>query len=337
MKYIIEFAIKCQSSDILISENNKIQIRKNGMLFEHPDHIITSRIQIVELITQLSNNEVKLNDTFFLNLNTYNFAVNFSSRYRIRCNVFNHVKGIAIVCRIIDNNIRPISELVDSPKILFNLTEYQSGLVIVAGKIGAGKSTTISSIIEHVNRTKTKHIITFEDPIEFIYESKISLIHQLEFDYISTAQEYLFNQLFRQDPDIVVIGEIRTTNQFKQALQAAEAGHLVITSMHGESTISIIQRLYHSLNIQEIYLLAQNLKTIIAQKLLVSTTGSRVANYEILINNNAIKNLILEGKISQLNNILNTSKQSGMISFDQHLQELITKQQVSKTRDDMIL
>jgi twitching motility protein PilT len=336
MKYIIDFAIKYQSSDILISENNNIKIRKNGVLLEHPDQIILSRVQIIELIIQLSNNQIKISDDFFLNLNNYNFAVNFSSRYRIRCNVFNHIKGITIVCRIIDNNIIPISELQDVPQILFNLPKYQSGLVIVAGKIGTGKSTTISSIIEHINRTHAKHIITFEDPIEFIYQSKLSLIHQLEFDYTNYTQEHQFNQLFRQDPDIVVIGEIRTTAQLKQALQTAEAGHLVITSMHGESATSIVQRLYHSLKISEIYLLAQNLKTIIAQKLLFSTAGSRVVNYEILINNNAIKNLILEGKISQLNNIINTCKQSGMMSFEQHLQTLISRQQFSKNSDDMI-
>lgn len=209
--------------------------------------------------------------------------------------------------------------------------------MIIAGKIGTGKSTTISSIIEHVNRTTAKHIITFEDPIEFIYKSKISLIHQLEFDSILFNQKDLFTQLFRQDPDIVVIGEIRTSDQLKQALQAAEAGHLVITSIHGDSANSVIQRLYHSLNIHEICLLSQNLKTIIAQKLLMSTSGSRVVNYEILVNNNAIKNLILEGKISQISSIISTNKQSGMISFDQHLQELIKKQIISKPRDDVIL
>lgn len=322
MKNLIDFIIQHHCSDLLISQNNIIKIRKDGKLFDYPqqDNIATKE-QIVEFIYQLSNQQIVITDDIFTKANSFNFAINFNSRYRIRCNLFQHQGGIGLVARVIDNQIQAISTQPNLPHLFFELTNYKSGLIIIAGKIGAGKSTTMASIVEEVNLNQYKHIITLEDPIEFQYYNKKSLIHQLTIQTSDYQDQLLFDQLFRQDPDLIVIGEIRNHNQFKLALKMAEAGHLVITSMHGADTVSIVQRLYHSLPSQEIYLLAQNLKIIIAQQLLFITNKDRTANYEIMINNNAIKNLILEGKIMQIYNIITTSKQQGMFSFKQHQQE----------------
>ena len=322
---LLESAISSGASDLHLSNNHIVKVRINGELCDSkPIENTPTLYSIEEILEQLnlllgSNAQVKLTDLHLKK--SFNLSCQFNEQFRIRINISQHYHGIACAMRIINNNIPPLEDI-SVPAQLQEIAQYNHGLVIITGKTGSGKSTTIANIIQSINLNQRKHIITLEDPIEFVYHNQNSLIKQIEINtHISNLETALVEAL-RQDPNIIVIGELRTKESIKQALYAAEAGHLVISTLHSNSTTDAINRMIHFLDDHERIVLASTLKAVIAQKLIIAHNHSLTANYEILFSNHAIQNLIVEGKTAQIKNILSSGKTQGMLTFEQHLQEL---------------
>lgn len=325
MNTLLESAILSGASDLHISTDQIAKVRINGELYNitpiTEPNILYSPLELLEQINLLLgyHDQIRLSDIYIKK--AFNISCKFNEQFRIRINISQHYHGIACAMRIINNNIKSLDDISVPPQ-LKQITQYNNGLVIITGKTGSGKSTTIANVIQSINLNQRKHIITLEDPIEFVYHNQNSLIHQIELNTHTSNLETALVEALRQDPNIIVIGELRTKESIKQALYAAEAGHLVISTLHSNSATDAINRMIHFLDDHERIVLATTLKAVIAQKLIMLNNSYFTANYEILFTTHAIQNLIIEGKTAQINNILSASKNQGMLTFEQHLQEL---------------
>lgn len=252
-------------------------------------------------------------------------------RYRVN---FHHEKdNIGISMRLISEINRSIDDL-GLPKILKTLIENKKGLILITGPSGSGKSTTLAALIEELNNNRSLNIITLEDPIEYIFKSKKSLIRQREIGRDTNSFVQGLKSVLRQDPDIIMVGELRDKESIGAALTAAETGHLVLGTLHTNSASESITRItdiFSSDEQNEIRLkLSSTLKGIISQRLINSITEERIGAYEILISNSAVSNLILNNKINQLNSIIELNKKNGMILMKNYLEDLYNKKIISE-------
>ena len=248
---------------------------------------------------------------------------------RFRMNVFMQRRGISAVFRHIPDKVIPHNKLGLPPSVI-NLTTNQNGLVLVTGPTGSGKSTTLAAMIDHINKNYNLHIISIEDPIEFVYYNKCSLISQREVHVHSQSFHSALRVMLREDPDVILIGEMRDYETIQMAITAAETGHLVLATLHTNSAIQTVERIidvFPSEKQKQIRsMLADSLRGVIAQTLIKRTDKEgRVGLYEVLLNTPAVSNLIREGKTSQIASIMQTSKAQGMITFDQAVSELQQK------------
>lgn len=261
----------------------------------------------------------------------YSHEIEGVSRFRV--NAFMQQKTPGAVFRIIPNKIATLQEL-GAPPIFGDLTKRKSGLILVTGPTGSGKSTTLAAMINEINETRAEHIMTIEDPVEFVHKNKRSHINQREVETdVKTFGEAL-KRVLRQDPDIILLGELRDAETISTALTAAETGHLVFGTLHTQSAAKTIDRIIDSFPSEQQNQvrsqLSDTLQAVISQALVKRTGGGRVALHEILINTPAIANNIREGNISGINNVLTTSKQMGMNTMDQSIVEVVKKGQAEK-------
>ena len=252
---------------------------------------------------------------------------------RFRLNLFMQLRGIAGVFRYVPTETMPISQL-GLPKSVVSLTDYHNGLVLVTGYTGCGKSTTLSSLINHLNSKYNLHIITIEDPIEFIHENKHSLVNQREVNTHSKSFASALRVALREDPDVILVGELRDLETIQLALTAAETGHLVLGTLHTNNAIQTINRIidvFPGEKQEQIRaMLSESLRGVVAQTLVKKLNKKgRVAIFEVLIVTPAVSNIIRENKISQLPSIMQTSRSQGMITFEQSIQELESKGVIS--------
>jgi len=221
----------------------------------------------------------------------------------------------------------PTIEDLHLPPILNSVCNLKQGLVIIVGPAGQGKSTTIASMIESINKTRSEHIVTIEDPIEYVFTNKLSLIEQREMFLDSHSWEIALRSVMRQDPNIVFIGEMRDADTIRSTLQIAETGHLVFTTLHTNSASQTIDRIIASFDEEKQNevrsQLSQVVEVIISQRLLPSDKMGSVPACEIMINSDAIANLIREGKTHMIDNIINTSAQYGMVSIEKSIANLV--------------
>ena len=250
---------------------------------------------------------------------------------RFRVNVLNHYSGRGAVMRIIPNDIPTIDDL-GLPESLKSIADAQKGLVLVTGPTGSGKTTTLASIINHINTTRAAHIITIEDPIEFIHEPKKSYIEQRQVGtHVPTFSQALTAAL-RESPDVIMVGEMRDLNTIRQALRAAETGHLVLGTLHTNSVAQTTSRLVDVFPPTEQgsvrALIATVLQACVCQQLMPARGGGRVAAMEILINNHSITSVLREGRFNQLHTFMMMGRKEGMQTFDYHLRELVRNQRV---------
>jgi twitching motility protein PilT len=244
---------------------------------------------------------------------------------RFRANIFNERKGIGAVFRLIPTEIKS-SEDLGLPKVL---TEYfchlHKGLVLVTGATGSGKSTTLAAMIDYINRNRRDHILTVEDPIEFVHQSKSCLINQREVGKNTLSFANALKAALREDPDVILVGEMRDLETIELAITAAETGHLVFGTLHASSAPKTIDRLIDAFptEAQEQIraMLGDSLKGVVAQQLLKKKGGGRVSVQEIMIGNAAVANLLREGKTFQIPSIIQTSRKDGMITMDQAIEE----------------
>ncbi len=262
----------------------------------------------------------------------FDFSFAFGTLGRFRVNAFHERGNIAAALRLIPNDIKTVTEL-GLPTVVENFANYPRGLVLVTGPTGSGKSTTLAALIDKINTEKAVHIITIEDPIEFTHKSKRSVIVQREVHYDTYSFNAALRSALREDPDVVLIGEMRDLETISAAITIAETGHLVFATLHTNSASQSIDRMVNVFpphqQPQIKAQLANILQAIMAQRLIPSIGGGRIVAAEILIANSAVRNIIREGKSHQLDNVIQTSSDEGMQSMDRTLVNLVQSGQIT--------
>jgi twitching motility protein PilT len=261
------------------------------------------------------------------------FAYEIPGVARFRVNFLRQRNGVGAVFRIIPMRFRTLEEL-GLPPVIFTLARLEQGLVLVTGPTGSGKSTTLAAIIDHINQESDKHIITIEDPVEFIHASRKSLVTQREVGVHTLSFAAALRAVLREDPDIILIGELRDLETISLAVTAAETGHLVFGTLHTRTAASTVDRLIDVFPPEQQgqirTMLAETLKGVIAQQLLVRADGKgRVVAAEILVGTTALSNLIREGKTYQIPSLIQTGRREGMQTMDQAILELLRSRQIT--------
>jgi len=254
------------------------------------------------------------------------FSFSLPGLARFRVNAFNQERGAAAVFRTIPSDILSLEDL-NAPKFFAELTEKSRGLVLVTGPTGSGKSTTLAAMVDHINQTRYEHILTVEDPIEFVHNSQKSLINQREVHRDTQSFNNALRSALREDPDIILVGEMRDLETIRLALTAAETGHLVFGTLHTTSAAKTIDRIIDVFPSAEKdmirSMLSESLQAVISQTLLKKVGGGRIAAHEIMVGTPAIRNLIREAKVAQMYSAIQTGRRDGMQTLDQNLKELV--------------
>jgi twitching motility protein PilT len=245
---------------------------------------------------------------------------------RVRINAFMTLKGPAMVLRLIPLRIKTLDEI-QAPGVLKDLcTDYHQGLILVTGPTGSGKSTTLAAMIDHINQSSSKHIVTIEDPIEFVHQNHKSLVSQREVGLHTLAFERALKAVLREDPDIILIGEMRDRITVDTALKAAQTGHLVLGTLHTNNAVATIERLLNIYQPEEQIImrmqLAEALVAVVAQALVSTTDGQRTAVHEVMVNTDTIKDWIQRGEVEEIKSIIPDSSYYGMQSMNQALSQL---------------
>jgi len=260
------------------------------------------------------------------------FSYNFEDKARFRTNVFYQKGYISVAMRLITDRVRTLEEL-NMPTSLYQLMNFSHGLILITGPVGHGKSTTLAAMIDYINRNQEKTIITIEDPIEYVYTQDRCIINQREVGQDTRSFASALKAVFREDANVVLIGEMRDLDTIGTAMTAAETGHLILGTLHTNDSSQTIDRIIdvfpaHQQN-QVRYQLANVLLGVVSQRLVPQIGGGRVPAVEIMFKNHAIENLIRENKAYQIDNVIDTSLKEGMISLDKSLVDLVQKGVIS--------
>lgn len=319
---LLKQAVDSGASDLHIASTLSPRLRINGVLDEIPNGTALSAKETLAMLENCMEAHAK--KQLVENMDA-DFALEIKNLGRFRVNIFYEVKGVAASFRVIPEKI-PTLESLHMPAILKEFTKLPHGLVLITGPTGCGKSTTLAAMIDIINHERKANIITIEDPIEFIYHSDKSLINQRELDKTTISFSHALRSALREDPDILLVGEMRDLDTVRLALTAAETGHLVFATLHTASAPESIHRIIDVFPGDEKAIvrsmLSESLQAIVAQRLMPKKGGGRVAALEIMIANSAIRNLIREDQIPQMKSVIQTSSALGMQTFEQHLKEL---------------
>jgi len=326
---LLAFAVKSKASDLHISAGQPPIIRVDGDMrrismpeLDHKD--VHSMVYDIMNDKQRKAYEEKWETDF-------SFEIPGVARFRV--NAFNQNRGAAAVFRTIPSEILSLEDL-DAPAIFKKISDMPRGLVLVTGPTGSGKSTTLAAMIDYKNENQHEHILTIEDPIEFVHESKKSLVNQREVHRDTQSFEASLRSALREDPDTILVGEMRDLETIRLALTAAETGHLVFGTLHTTSAPKTIDRIVDVFPAAEKdmvrSMIASSLQAVISQTLLKRVQGGRVAAHEILIGTNAIRSMIKENKLAQMRSALQTGASDGMQTLDQSLQKLMTMGHISR-------
>lgn len=257
---------------------------------------------------------------------------------RYRANLHFEMDNLGLALRVLNTEV-PDIETLKLPPIIAEFAKFQNGLVLITGATGSGKSTTLASIIERINRTSARNIITVEDPIEYVYQKKKSLIRQREVGRDTPSFTRALKGILRQDPDVILVGELRDLPSIESALTAAETGHLVLATLHTNGAAESIDRVvdvFPENQQQQIKVqLASTLRAVVSQDLIRCLKGGRVVATEIMVTNNAVSNLIINGKTNQIASVIETGSNLGMITMSSSLKSLLENGMISKADYDM--
>ena len=326
---LLAFSVKNGASDLHLSAGLPPMIRVDGDVrrinvpaMQHKD--------VHDLVYDIMNDKQRKDYEEFLECD-FSFEIPGLARFRV--NAFNQNRGAGAVFRTIPSVICSLEEL-NAPAIFKDISDYPRGVVLVTGPTGSGKSTTLAAMVNHKNETEYGHILTIEDPIEFVHQSKKCLINQREVHRDTLGFSQALRSALREDPDTILVGEMRDLETIRLALSAAETGHLVFGTLHTSSAAKTIDRVVDVFPAEEKEMvramLSESLRAVISQSLLKKNGGGRVAAHEIMIGTPAIRNLIRENKIAQMYSAIQTGHQYGMQTLDQCLQGLVQKGVVSR-------
>jgi twitching motility protein PilT len=326
---LLAFSVKNGASDLHLSADLPPMIRVDGDIrrinIDPMDHEM-----VHGMVYDIMNDKQRKSYEEYLETD-FSFEIPGLARFRV--NAFNHNRGAGAVFRTIPSKILTLEEL-QAPKIFEDISDTPRGIVLVTGPTGSGKSTTLAGMINYVNENHYGHILTIEDPIEFVHESKKCLINQREVHRDTLGFSEALRSALREDPDVILVGEMRDLETIRLALTAAETGHLVFGTLHTSSAAKTIDRVVDVFPAAEKdmvrAMLSESLRAVISQTLLKKTGGGRVAAHEIMIGTSAIKNLIRENKIAQMFSAIQTGQASGMQTLDQNLQELLARGLINK-------
>jgi twitching motility protein PilT len=324
-----QYMVEKNASDLHLSVGAKPMIRKHGELEEINFQVLTEDI-LRELLFEILSEDQKKN---FIELKDLDFAYEITNSARFRANYFLQKRGPAAAFRVIPSSILSVEEL-GLPKQILRLASLNKGLVLVTGSTGSGKSTTLAAIIDYINRNRKDHILTIEDPIEFVHQNKGCLVNQREISTHTESFAAALRAALREDPDVILVGEMRDLETIELAITAAETGHLVFGTLHTGSAAKTVDRIIDAFpagqQAQIRIMLSESLKGVIAQQLLKrDDKPGRVAAIEILFVNVAIANLVREGKTFQISSMMQMAKADGMQLLDQAIMELIMQKIVS--------
>lgn len=329
LKELLLVAAQQNASDLHLAVGKHPTLRIDGILLPlQREEILTPEIAD-GLITALLTPEQK---EFYLKEKELDFSYHFEDKARFRVNVFFQHNFMAAALRLIPAHVKTIEEL-GLPQILHNFTKLSQGFILVVGPAGHGKSTTLAALVDEINRTRTEHIITIEDPIEYLFVQDRSIVSQREVGADSLTFHGALRSLLRQDPDVVMIGEMRDPGSISTALTAAETGHLVFSTLHTNSASQTIDRIIDSFPAEQqgqvISQLAATLVAIASMRLIPRIDGGRAPACEIMLANSAVRNLIRERKTYQIDLVIETSLQEGMISLNRSLVNMVMRKEIS--------
>ena len=326
---LLAFSVKNKASDLHLSAGLPPMIRVHGDVrrinlpaMEHKD--------VHSMVYDIMNDGQR---KIYEETLECDFSFEIPNLARFRVNAFNQHRGAGAVFRTIPSKVLTLEEL-NCPKIFKDISEYPRGIVLCTGPTGSGKSTTLAAMVNHVNENDYGHILTVEDPIEFVHESKKCLINQREVGPHTLSFSNALRSALREDPDVVLVGEMRDLETIRLALTAAETGHLVFGTLHTSSAAKTVDRIVDVFPAAEKEMvrsmLSESLRAVISQTLLKTKDGTgRIAAHEIMIGTPAIRNLIRENKVAQMYSAIQTGQNVGMQTLDQNLLDLVRRNLVS--------
>ncbi len=326
---LFETLISQSGSDLHLSSGRQPYVRVDGELIPLADREAYERVDTLNILNELVSEE-KMDKLH--NNEEIDFSYDYADKLRLRGNAYIQQGAISIALRAIEG-VKTFEEL-QLPKVLKHFTSQQQGFFLVVGPVGVGKSTTLATMINEINNDRKEHIVTIENPIEHIFEEKNSIIDQREVGRDTVSFETGIETVFRQDVDVIMIGEMRSPNTIATSVTAAETGHLVFSTLHTNNAAQTIDRIVDSFPaVQQDQIRAQlagSLLGIFSQRLIPSLQGGRVPAYELLINTPAVSNIIRDGRTHELDTIIETSSAEGMISLNRSLLELVRNGSISQ-------
>ncbi len=326
---LLEYALVNKASDLHLSSGLVPKVRIDGDLQDIPDQAVLQAAELDGVVNAIIPPDRKggLQETL-----EADFSYELTNKARFRVNVFYQSRGVSIVFRVIPAEVIPFDEL-GLPEVMRQLCDLPKGLILVTGPTGGGKSTTLASMVDYININKKLHILTLEDPIEFSHHSKQCLVQQREVGSHTKSFNNALRAALREDPDVILVGEMRDMETIRLALTAAETGHLVFATLHTSSAAKTINRIIDVFPAGEKSMvrsmLSESLQAVIAQVLVKRLQGGRVAAHEIMMCTPAIRNLIREDKIPQIVSALQTGASLGMCTLEKSLTGLVEKGVVS--------
>ncbi|MCW8907045.1 MAG: type IV pilus twitching motility protein PilT [Sedimenticola sp.] len=326
---LLAFSVKHEASDLHISAGLPPMIRVDGDIRRINVPALDHKV-VHGLVYDIMNDKQRKDYEEFLETD-FSFEIPGLARFRV--NAFNQDRGASAVFRTIPSKVLTLEDL-GCPETFKDIVNVPRGLVLVTGPTGSGKSTTLAAMMDYKNDSEYAHILTIEDPIEFVHTSKKCLINQREVHRDTLGFSEALRSALREDPDIILVGELRDLETIRLALTAAETGHLVFGTLHTSSAAKTIDRIIDVFPAGEKSMvrsmLSESLRSVIAQTLMKKIGGGRTAAWEIMVGTPAIRNLIREDKVAQMYSAIQTGQAHGMQTLDQHLQELVSKGMISR-------